>query len=277
VVPGPISQGRGAALRTGIIGGSGFVGSGIRKSLEAGGIKCDIIEKDNFRSFQGASFDLLVNANGNSKKYLAAEAPAEDFQASVASVQQSLTDYKAKLYIYCSSVDIYPDHEDPDKNGEEVTIDTAKLSLYGFHKYLAEQIVRRYAPSWLILRFGGFVGEGLKKNSIYDILHNVPLRVDLDSTYQYLSTASAGSVIAHLVERGIQNTIINVCGDGSISLREIVDQIPGYKPAYAVDRPARERYEVSIKRLKGYCAVPKTRDTVIQYLREYRSASIHST
>ncbi len=258
-------------MKAGIIGGGGFVGSGILKALQAAGMECSVIEKDNFGSFRGASFDLLVNANGNSKKYLATQSPVEDFQMSVATVQQSLADYKSKLYVYCSTVDVYPDHEHPESNGEETVIDSSKLSLYGFHKFLAEQLVRHYAPSWLILRFAGFVGEGLKKNSIYDMLHHVPLRVHLDSAYQYLSTRAAGSLIAELARGGVTNTTFNVCGDGCMSLREIAGLVPGYQPAYAVDQPPREHYEVSIAKLKKHCTVPKTRDAVLEFIKSFRS------
>ena len=257
-------------MKAGIIGGNGFVGSGILKALQTVGMDCSVIEKDNFESFRGTSFDLLVNANGNSKKYLAQQSPIEDFQMSVATVQQSLADYRSQLYVYCSTVDVYTDHQHPGANGEETVIEPPLLSLYGFHKFLAEQIVRRYAPSWLVFRFGGFVGEGLKKNSIYDMLHNVPLRVHLDSEYQYLSTYTAGTIIARLVERGIRNTTINVCGDECISLQEISGWIPGYKPTYAVDQPVREHYEVSIRKLKNYTTVPKTRDTVFEFVKSFR-------
>ncbi|TAK64825.1 MAG: NAD(P)-dependent oxidoreductase, partial [Bacteroidetes bacterium] len=172
-------------MNIGIIGGNGFVGSGIRTTLQELQHECTSITRENYAGLKGTSFDVLINANGNSKKYLASSSPKEEFQASVTSVQHSLLDFTYDLYIHCSSVDVYPNHEETSQNSEEASIDVSQLSLYGLHKYLAEILVRKYARRWLILRFGGFVGEELRKNSIYDMLHGVPLRVNIESKYQY--------------------------------------------------------------------------------------------
>ncbi len=254
-------------MKVGIIGGNGFVGSGIRKYLESQHIDTVNIELENYERLTGSSFDVLVNANGNSKKYLASQSPKEDFRASVQSVEYSLVDFKCGLYVYCSSVDVYPDHEHPGMNAEDTVIDPKKLSLYGFHKSLGEQLVQRYAARWLVLRFGGFVGEGLKKNSIYDILHGAPLRVHVDSQYQYLSTASAGEVLLTLIQKGIENEVFNVCGDGCVSLREITNEIPKYPLQYAVENPPLEHYEVCVKKLLRHTRVSMTRDTVFAFIR----------
>lgn len=267
MVPRCVSERRRPAVTVGIIGGNGFVGSGIARGLAAAGMRCASIQRENYGALRGTSYDVLVNANGNSKKYLAAESPAAEFAASVASVQQSLVDFSCGLYVHCSSVDVYPDHEHPEANSEAAAIDPASLSLYGFHKYLAEQIVRRYARRWLILRFGGFVGDGLKKNSVYDILHNVPLRVHAESMYQYLSTDAAGGIVAQLIGAGVEGTVLNVCGDGCISPAEIIREVPGYALTYAVDAPPRERYDISVAALGRYCRVPRTRDSVLAYVR----------
>ena len=258
-------------MRVGIIGANGFVGSGIRRDFRNNGIDSDVIERDNYREFLGASFDILINANGNSKKYLATEAPQEDFQQSVLSVQQSLTDFRYGLYIHCSSVDVYPDHANPDANGEEAPILANKISVYGFHKYLAEQLVRRYADRWLVLRFGGFVGEGLKKNSVYDILHDLPLRVHEDSAYQYLTTDTAGAVIRRLIDRRVEGKILNVCGEGCMTLSEIIAAVPDYQLRYAVAVPPCERYDVSISALRRFCEVPATRDSVLRFIMQQRA------
>ncbi len=257
-------------MKIGIIGGNGFVGSGIRKALELEQHECTIISRDNYQSLIGQSFDVLINANGNSKKYLAASSPKEEFQASVTSVQHPLLDFSYNLFVHCSSVDVYANHEDTSLNTEETVIDVSALSFYGVHKYLAELLVRKYAKRWIILRFGGFVGEGLKKNSIYDMLNNVPLRVHVDSKYQYLPTQAAGETISALLKRNIQNEVFNVCGDGVISLNEIKNLVTGYELAYSGVEPNPERYEVNINKIKSIVPIPLTRDSVTKFVREYQ-------
>ena len=260
-------------MNIGIIGGEGFVGSGIRESLQRKNVTCLSIKRNNYQEVKGSSFDVLINANGNSKKYLAAQSPKEEFEASVVSVQHSLLDFTFRSYVHCSSVDVYPDHENPQRNTEASPLDLRALSPYGFHKYLAEQLVQRYAKRWLILRFGGFVGEGLKKNSLYDMLHDVPLRVHVDSRYQYLPTTEAGEVIWSLLSKQISNEIFNVCGNGCISLREAAASVPGYAARYAVEQPAVEQYDVNIDKLQQFCKVPKTSDSVKAFMRAYQETA----
>ena len=74
--------------------------------------------------------------------------------------------------VYLSSINVYPCVDNPRRNRETTTIDPAERAALGLHKHLAEQIVRRYAASWLICRLGGMVGAGMWKNSIFDILHD---------------------------------------------------------------------------------------------------------
>lgn len=260
-------------MKIGIIGGDGFVGSGIRRFLGKNDANVASINRGNYGRFAGSEFDVLINANGNSKKYLAAQAPKDEFRASVESVQHSLLDFKFGLYIHCSSIDVYPDHEHPVSNTEETSIDPKKLSLYGFHKYLSEQIVRQYAKRWMILRFGGFVGKGLKKNSIFDILHGVPLRVHVESKYQYLPTETAGEIIWKLMDGKLSNEIFNVCGEGCTSLGEIIKEVPTYGLSYAVENPPIEHYEVNIQKLKRFLPVPLTQNSVRDFVHSYKETN----
>src|SRR5262249_9340819 len=97
----------------------------------------------------------------------------------------------------------------------------AACSHYGFHKLLAEQLVRHYARRWLIVRLAGMVGPGLRKNPGYDIIQDLPLRIHPDSRYQFMSTDDAARIVWALVERGLEGQVFNVCGTGLVSPREI--------------------------------------------------------
>ncbi len=260
-------------MNIGILGGGGFVGSGITRALTGAGHACTVITRASYQEMRGRRFDAVINANGNSKKYLAAQSPKEDFEASVTSVQHSLLDFGYTLYIYCSSVDVYADHAHPSANGETAAINPSALSYYGLHKYLAEQLVRRYASRWLILRFGGFVGEGLRKNAIFDLLHDVPLRVHPDSRYQYLPTESAGTVIDTLLRKEIGNELFNVCGEGVISLREIADALPHIKLIVPPGAPPTETYDISIDKIRKHAEIPGTKDSVMEFIRSFRTAA----
>ncbi len=177
-----------SVLRVCLLGSTGFVGSAFANIFQREGIDFHGIHSRNYEQYIGTEYDILINTNGSSTKYLADKNPRLDFTLNVRSVVDSLHDFKFRLYVYLSSIDVYNNVSDPSQNHEEVPIDSVKLSNYGFHKYLAELAVRKYAVDWLIFRLGGMVGKGLKKNPIFDLIHGQPLRVHPDSAYQYINT-----------------------------------------------------------------------------------------
>lgn len=247
-----------------ILGGSGFVGSAFARWCERAGADYRIVTRENYPQYVGIPCDILINANGNSRKPLAASQPLVEFDASVRSVRQSLVDFKAATYVHLSSCDVYPDCSSPDATQESQVPFVDEQSPYGFHKYLAEQCVRHGTRQWLIFRSGGFVGPGLKKNAIFDILHGTSLWLDPSSELQYLSTDAAADLAMELVSRGISREVFNLCGDGTIRLQEIID-LTG-SSVQSVPGSPRVHYHVSIGKLQRYMPVPATRDEVRNFL-----------
>jgi nucleoside-diphosphate-sugar epimerase len=130
--------------------------------------------------------------------------------------------------------------------------------------------VRHYAKDWLIFRCSGFVGPGLRKNGIYDILNKKPLYLDLKSQYQYLPTDSLAEIIITMARKSLGNEIFNMGGDGLIALQEVANAVPGYSPQYAIQPPRLERYEISLVKIKECCTVPVTRESVLEFVKNYR-------
>lgn len=249
-----------------ILGGQGFVGSGFARYCAARGQPHVVLTRANYAEYAGQACDLFINANGNSKKFLAREQPLAEFDASVRSVRASLQDFRAGCYVHLSSCDVYPDTTAPAATGEAAALDPARQSPYGFHKALAEQCVRHAAPQWLILRLGGFVGPGLKKNPIFDILNGGPLWLDPASELQYLHTDDNARLIMGLVERGLRNEILNVCGAGLIRLQDVIDAVG--RPVSVKPASPRVRYDIAIDRLQHYASVPDSRATVLSFVRD---------
>ncbi len=245
-----------------VLGSAGFVGSAVVAEAQARGLRVLGIDRDNYRA--GVSARWVINANGNSKKFLAREQPAQEFDLSVRSVMQSLHDFRCERYCFLSTIDVYDNVRDPAANAESAVIRRDLLSAYGLHKLLAEDLVRHYAPAWLILRMGGFVGPGLRKNSIYDLLKGLPLRVHPDSRYQYQHTRTLAATALDLLAAGSQREIWNVAGEGCVSLREIAALVPGARLPEAIG--AAESYEVNLAKLKSVRPVPSSRDTVARFV-----------
>ncbi|MGH2397088.1 MAG: NAD-dependent epimerase/dehydratase family protein, partial [bacterium] len=242
------------------LGGSGFVGSAFARLCSAEGRDFSIIDRRNYDSFVGGSCEVLINANGNSKKHLSQQAPLRDFDASVRTVRASLVDLRYDRYVYLSSCDVYPDCSSPRVTSESQKLDVSMQSSYGFHKYLAEQCIRHGGSKWLIVRLGGAVGPGLNKNPIFDVLAGEALWVDPESEFQFLHTDRAAKTVMSLLDCGTQNEVFNVCGRGVVSVREVM-QWAGRDVSVRAGSP-RIRYEVDINKVSALIDVPETRSTV---------------
>ncbi|MBV6466331.1 MAG: hypothetical protein PGMFKBFP_01640 [Anaerolineales bacterium] len=247
-----------------ILGGRGLVGSAFARVCEAEGREFAILDRTTYREYVGQRCDVFVNANGNSRKPLAKQDPMADFDASVRSVRASLVDFRFGRYLHLSSCDVYADCSSPGLTREEQALDVAAQSPYGFHKYLAEECVRHAAADWLIFRLGGFVGPGLKKNAIFDILHGGPLWLDPRSELQFLHTEDAARIMLRLAAGADSREVFNLCGRGTIALSEVLAHT-GRRVAVTPESP-RVRYEVNIGKISRRVEVPETRTAVLSFV-----------
>jgi len=230
-----------------------------------------VITRENYAAHVGQSCSVLINASGNSKKFLARRAPLDDFDASVRSVRASLEDFVCDRYVLVSSCDVYPDATSPATTREDQVLDAARQTTYGFHKTLAEECVRHRAAHWLILRGGGFVGPGLRKNAVYDIIHGGPLWLDVGSELQYLHTDQAAGIALDLVAAGVTREVVNWAATGVIALRDIV-ALAGREIPVQPGSP-RVRCEINLEKLASWVAVPETRPTVTGFVRQALAAA----
>lgn len=231
------------------------------------------IGRKNYNECINSSCDILINANGNSKKYLADQQPIEDFDAAVRSVRMSLADFKPNLYVYISSCDVYSECSNPQKNAEDAPMAVDKQSRYGFHKFLAELCVRHSGLNWLIFRMGGFVGPGLKKNPIFDILHGNYLWLHKDSELQFMKTDDAARIIFEIAKKGYAHQFFNLCGDGVIRLNDVMNMAQRFVPSPKDALPV--RYEINIEKIKREVIIPKTSETVSRFVEDFLSAKQH--
>jgi nucleoside-diphosphate-sugar epimerase len=209
-------------MKIGIIGANGFLGKTLAQRFTLLG-QVYGITRQNYEHFKQESFDVLVNADGNSRRYWANQNPVEDFEASVKSVYRSLFDFNTERYVFISTSDVYP-LQGNENTREDIGVDQV-LSPYGFNKLLAERIVRNYSASYLILRCSALIGKDLKKGVVKDILDGTPLFVTLESKLQLITTSEVANVILYLVNRQKKNVIYNVGGRGSITVREIASML----------------------------------------------------
>jgi nucleoside-diphosphate-sugar epimerase len=264
-------------MRVTIIGANGFVGAAFSRYLSGLGLETLKVTRDNYKELIGTASDVVIEASGNSKKYLAEQEPVNEFGASVLHRMRSLHDFPAEVHIQISSVDVYSQLDSASFTMEDAPIEIEKLSNYGFHKLLAEQIVRRYAPKWIILRLSGMLGPGLKKNPVYDIVNNLPLRIHPDSKYQFIATDRVAEIAWDLYLNRHINKIFNICGEGTVSPRQIAREA-GFRlnlkliPSTLLPR----NVDININKISALYTIPRSSETVKAFLESVKKTSLVS-
>lgn len=256
-----------------VVGGRGFVGSAYVRLFERLGVDHRAISRENAADFAGSGCDILINANGNSKKFLASQDPLRDFDLSVRSVAATLSDIKAKTYVFLSTGDVYPDPSAPALTCEDAPIAIEQVSRYGLHKLLAEQLVRGTQPRWLIVRMGGFVGPGIKKNAIFDLLHSRPVWLSPASELQFIGTDRAAEIVWDLCQQDLAGEVVNLGARNLVNLGKLHGEIES-ESSFQPDAPT-VRYELNLQKLATLYrgTLPDSRDEVQAFVGRWRSAS----
>jgi nucleoside-diphosphate-sugar epimerase len=164
-------------MKTALIGYSGFVGS----NLAAEHSFDDLYNSSNIGEIDGKSYDLVVSAGARAEKWRINQEPDKDL-AEIDGLIEHLKTVQAKQFVLISTVDVY---KNPNGVNEDTPIDIEGLHAYGTNRYHLEQFVRQQFDG-LIVRLPGLFGNGLKKNVIYDLLHNNNVdRIHYAGSFQY--------------------------------------------------------------------------------------------
>jgi dTDP-4-dehydrorhamnose reductase len=133
---------------------------------------------------------------------------------------------------------------------------------------MAELCVQHVAKDWLIVRQGGFVGHGMKKNAVFDVLNGDKLWVHQDSRFQFINTEDSARLVMELIHLDISNQVFNLTATGTISVAEIMQLAGRTVPSDANSQPV--CYEISTDKVARYVTLPTTYETVKKFLDEGR-------
>jgi len=260
-----------------VIGAKGFIGSAVVAEATERGYMVSSVDLDNYKDSKGLETDLLINAAGNSRKFIDDQNPVKGYDISVSSVMNVLHDFRFRFYVQLSSGAIYPDESNPLKNSEATLLQPSTMTRYGFHKWMAEQLVQHYAPRHLILRMGGFVGPGLKKNAIFDLLTGNPLFVHPDSEFQYMNTRDLAKAVFKLHEGAAgSETLLNLSARGTVSIRQTAAWAGINLPEKSFSRP-RIRAELNVDKAARIITLPETEKTVRCFINEFQNGKVKLT
>lgn len=183
-------------MRSALVGYTGFVGRNLLAQHEFG----ELYNSSNIGEVRGRSFDLVVIAAARAEKWRINQEPRKD-AAELASLKRHLAAVRADRAVLISTVDVYSSPRGVD---EGTPIETEGLHAYGRHRYELERFIANTFPRPHVLRLPALFGDGLKKNVIFDLLHDNGVdRINSAGEFQYYD-------LSHLwrdVERVIGNDL----------------------------------------------------------------------
>jgi nucleoside-diphosphate-sugar epimerase len=255
-----------------IVGGHGLVGSAIVNYLKENNIGYQIIQKENKVAFFGKHCNTLIYANGNAVKYKANSDPFFDFNTSVASIAEYVHKIKFKNFIHISTVDVYDKKSDLDSTKEDVSINTDVLDIYGYHKYLAENYVKKYCTNYLIFRLPGLVGKGLTKNPIFDyISKSKKVMISHESELNFIDTDFIAKTIIKILNLNLKNEIFNLASKNSLKIKDIWKTI-GIESEYDDDAENRiQKYHINTEKIQKYTNLPTSEESIKKYYEKIKN------
>jgi nucleoside-diphosphate-sugar epimerase len=252
-------------MASALIGHTGFVGGNLKSQLRFD----HFYNSQDIETIAGKSFDLVVSAGAPAVKWLANQKPAED-KAAIDRLRGALELVRAKHFVLISTVDVYPTPIDVD---ERTPIDTAKLQPYGLHRLELERWIASRYSSHTIVRLPALFGPGLKKNVIYDFLHDN--RLDLvhqDGVFQFYPLARIGHDVETARKAGLGTVNFAV---EPIAVREIARVVRGGEFSNTLPAPA-PRYDFKTVHGRSFGASGPYlhgRDVVLAELRAFTAGA----
>jgi nucleoside-diphosphate-sugar epimerase len=160
-----------------LIGYTGFVGSTLLRQRRFDAC----FNSSNVEQIHGRSFDLIVCAGAPAEKWKANKEPERDLD-NIERLTRALVGADAQKVVLVSTVDVFLNPVDVD---EDSPTPMTALHAYGRHRRRLEQIVAGRFDAHIV-RLPGLYGPGLKKNIIYDFLHDNEVRkIDSRGVFQF--------------------------------------------------------------------------------------------
>ena len=197
-----------------IIGHTGFVGSNIIEKM-----RFDYMyNTKNINEISNHDYELVVCAGMSSLKWYANKNPKEDLE-NINNLIDCLRSVKCNKFILISTSDVYGKiHNNPNnikcnKNHQP----------YGYNRYHAEvEIEKIFGDKLIIVRLPSIFGENLKKNILYDLIHDELFNpLNLCDIRQWYDVRDLSDDIKFVLKNQISE--INFFSE-PISMKEIVDE-----------------------------------------------------
>lgn len=206
-------------MTSALIGHSGFVGGNLTRQFAFD----DLYRSSDIEQIRGKRYQLLVISGAPAAKWIANREPERDL-ANLQRLMENLAATEADSVVLISTVDVYPNPRGVD---EETAIDPAQQHAYGRHRLLLEQFVERQFAETLVVRLPALFGAGLKKNAIYDLLHdNETHKIHCEGEFQFYNLDHLWTDIERMRKAGLK--LVNLATE-PVSMAEIARTAFGFE------------------------------------------------
>ena len=228
-------------MRTALIGHTGFVGNNLLGQRNF----AETYRSNDIDTIRGKSFDHIICAGVQAMKWWANLHPEEDV-AGIERLLDPLSGAKADRFTLISTIDIYAAPRGVD---EDSFIERNGHHAYGLHRLELEDRIRMMFPQVVILRLPGLFGPGLKKNAIFDLMHENNLdKVHPQGVFQYYDLRRLDDDIEKAWKLGIE--LLNI-SSGPLGTAEIRDRFfPGKE--LGATGPAPTTYDMRSKHAEAW-------------------------
>lgn len=208
-----------------LIGHTGFVGSNLAAQRRFGAH----FNSSSIDRIDGGEFDELVCAGVGAVKWWANQNEDED-RGRIEGLMRHLERVRVQRFVLISTVDVYGDPRDVD---EEDGPPPDGLHAYGRNRLMLEGFVRERFADHMIVRLPALFGPRLKKNALFDLIHDNRLAViNPASSFQWYPLERLATDLERLREARLD--LVNMATE-PVSMEEIR---AGFFPARALGAEA---------------------------------------
>lgn len=246
---------------SGLIGSSGFVGGNLSQKISFN----FYYNSKNISDARGINFDLIICAAPSAVKWKANKYPEEDFQI-IEKLKRDIQYIKTKKFVLISTVDVF---KTPIHVNEDTIPDIEDLHPYGKHRVYLEDFTQKTFFDSSIIRLPALFGDGLKKNFIFDLMHNNCLELThKDSSFQYFYLNKLWGIIKFVIENNI--SILNVSSEpiksDELAFRCFQKDFKNITESPPITYDMKSKYDSLLGGSNGYLF---SKDTIFTDLREY--------
>ncbi len=244
-------------MTSALIGHTGFVGQNLLRQAPFD----VLVNSSNVDELRGRSFELVACAGAPAEKWKANRDPVADL-AGIERLLSVLREVRADRFVLVSTVDVF---ETPAGVDESAPADARHA--YGRHRRMLEELcAERFGAQ--VLRLPGLFGPGLKKNAVYDLLHdNQVEKIHPHSTYQFYDVRQLWSDAGKASRAGIR--LLHLATE-PLTMGEIASRCFGRELRTPAGAPA--RYDVRSRHAElwgGQGGYLRSREEVLRGLERF--------